>query len=133
MATYIALIRKGEKPAFQVEFPDFPGCVCSGTTLNDAVFEAKIVLQRHIESMRQHGKSIPDPSELEDVRTRPEAVDTAPVLVEIEPGRRHKRINITMEEGLLEEVDAVAAAKGTTRSGFLASAARRALLDRGDQ
>jgi predicted RNase H-like HicB family nuclease len=129
MVTYVALIRKAGDTVFRVEFPDFPACTCSGSTLADAGAEAKTALERHVEHMRQQGKPIPNPTELEEIRTRPEAMDTAPVQVEIEIGRKQKRVNITMEEGLLEEVDAEAAATGTTRSGFLASAARQALLD----
>ena len=37
------------------------------------------------------------------------------------------RINITMEENLLRRIDDAATKQGTTRSGFLAEAARKAL------
>ncbi len=35
MASYIALIRKDADSDFGVDFPDFPGCVSAGATLDD--------------------------------------------------------------------------------------------------
>ena len=36
MATYIALLRKEKESDFGVDFPDFPGCITVGKTLEEA-------------------------------------------------------------------------------------------------
>jgi len=36
MANYIALLQKEEDSDFGVSFPDFPGCVTAGRTLDEA-------------------------------------------------------------------------------------------------
>jgi predicted RNase H-like HicB family nuclease len=129
MATYIALIRKDKDSVFGVEFPDFPGCISAGDTLDKAVAGAKEALELHVKGMLEDGDEIPNPSGLEVVRRRPEIKGTVPVLVDVPVVRRNKRVNITMDEGLLEKVDELSAALGTTRSGFLAIAARKSLLE----
>jgi len=129
MATYIALIRKEKDSVFGVEFPDFPGCISAGETLDEAVSGAKEALEIHVESMLEDGDEIPDPSSLEVVRKLPEFKGAVPVLVDVPVVRRNKRVNITMNEGLLEKIAKLAAAMGTTRSGLLAIAARKSLLE----
>ncbi len=62
MKTYIALIRKDEDNDYGVDFPDFPGCIATGSTLGEAkdlAFEART---NHIEEMRGAGDEIPRPS-----------------------------------------------------------------------
>lgn len=124
MATYIALIRKEKNSAFGVEYPDFPGCISSGATLDEAVAGAKEALELHLEGMLKDGEDIPDPSGLDAIRKRKEFKGATPVLIDLSIVRKNRRINITIDEGLLNKVDAAAAARGTTRSGFLAEAAR---------
>ena len=36
MASYVALIRKDPASDYGVDFPDFPGCVTAGRTLEEA-------------------------------------------------------------------------------------------------
>lgn len=129
MAAYIALIRKERGSVFGVEFPDFPGCISAGDSLDEAVANAKEALELHIEGLLQDGEAIPEPSGLELIRARHGEEGAVPVLIEVPVVRRKRRINITMDEGLLQRVDAVAASRGTTRSGYLAEAARKALRD----
>ena len=47
----------------------------------------------------------------------------------VQPDGSHRIVQITLDEYLLEEIDASAAALGETRSGFLATGARRRLED----
>jgi predicted RNase H-like HicB family nuclease len=129
MTTYIALIRKEKNSAFGVEFPDFPGCISAGDTLDDVVAGAKSALELHVEGMLEDGDPIPEPSGLDAIKKLPEFKGSVPVVIDVPVVRRNKRINITMDEGLIEKVDELAAAMGTTRSGFLAIAARSSLND----
>lgn len=124
MKYYIALVRKDANTSFGVEFPDFPGCISAGDTLDEAAGGAAEALALHVEGMMQDDDPIPEPSSLEDI----DVSGAVPMLVPLPDGRgRTVRLNITMDENLLEEVDSAARRFGQSRSAFLASAARKAL------
>jgi predicted RNase H-like HicB family nuclease len=55
---YIALIHKDRGSDFGVSFPDFPGCVTAGTTVEEAFSLAKEALAGHIETMIESGLEI---------------------------------------------------------------------------
>jgi predicted RNase H-like HicB family nuclease len=128
MATYIALLRKIPESDFGVSFPDFPGCITAGLTIDEAYRMAEEALTAHIEFMAEDGDPIPPPSSLESVMAEPENRDALPFLVRVaHPKGRVLRLNISLDEHLVAEIDAKASAIGKTRSGFLADAARAAL------
>jgi hypothetical protein len=55
-------------------------------------------------------------------RATPEVDEAARLLVPVELPGRAVRANVTIEEALLARIDAAAAARGMTRSAFLARA-----------
>jgi predicted RNase H-like HicB family nuclease len=126
MANYIALIRKEPGSNYGVEFPDFPGCVTAGATLDEARTMAQEALELHVEGMLEDGDAIPKPSTLDTVMSDPANRDTVAFLVAI-PDRRSRivRVNITLPEHVLRAIDEQAAAAGHTRSGYIALLARR--------
>ena len=65
MTDYIALIHKEPGSDYGVSFPDFPGCVTAGRTLDEAKREAFDALALHIEGMLQDGEALPAPTALE--------------------------------------------------------------------
>lgn len=127
MASYIALLRKSRKSDYSVDFPDFPGCITAGKTLEEAHRFAAEALALHIEGMEEDGAAIPEASALDTVMLRKEHRDAVPFLVEVEPGNSVQRLNITMPARVLREVDAYAKEIGMSRSAFLAHAATREL------
>jgi predicted RNase H-like HicB family nuclease len=125
MQHYIALIHKDPDSDYGVSFPDFPGAVTAGSTLDEARAHAAEALALHIEGMIEDGEAVPEPSTLEAVMSDPENREGVAVLVSVAPQPvKAVRINITMQEDVLREIDAYAEANGLTRSGFLAQAAR---------
>ncbi len=123
---YIALIRKEADSDFGVEFPDLPGCVTAGVTLDEAAAMAREALALHLEGMAEEGEPLPEPSSLEDVTVLAASAGAVPILVAAPPLKgRAVRINVTMDENLLAEIDA--AASPGERSRFLAQAARATL------
>ena len=42
--------------------PDLPGCVATGDTLEELLETIREAIEIHIESLRDHGEPIPDPS-----------------------------------------------------------------------
>lgn len=127
MAHYIALIHKDADSDYGVSFPDFPGCVTAGVTLDEARDMAAEALTFHIEGMVEDGDAIPEPSSLEQVMADPENRDGVAILVATETRSKTVRVNITLPEDTLRDVDRYAEAHGFTRSGFLVQAARRVM------
>lgn len=131
MAIIVALVH-GEKGAFGVSFPDFPGCVSGGQTIAEALRRAPEALASHIAAIAGEGFSMPEAHELDAIKQDPEfaedfagAVLTAAVDVEL-PGRA-SRLNISMDEHLVARIDKRARELGESRSGFLAAAAKSRL------
>jgi predicted RNase H-like HicB family nuclease len=128
MRSYIALIHKDPRSEFGVSFPDFPGCISAGATLDEARTNAEAALAFHVEGMAEDGDAIPEPSSLEQIMADPENRDAVAVLIPLrEQAARTVRVNITLPEATLAEIDRYAEAHGFTRSGFLAQAAKRAI------
>jgi len=131
MQHYVALIHKDADSDFGVSFPDFPGAVTAGRTLDEARAMAVEALALHIEGMVEDGEAAPEPSSLETIMADPENRDGVAILVTVAPrSGKAVRINITLQEDVLRQVDAYAEAHGLTRSGFLAEAARAAMQRR---
>jgi len=124
MTAYIALLRKDTDRDFGVEFPDFPGCVTAGTTLDEARRMADEALRLHVEGMIEDGDALPAPSALGAIMQDAANAAAVAFLVDVpSEASRVVRVNITLPEELLQQID-----KATkNRSRFLAEAARAAL------
>jgi predicted RNase H-like HicB family nuclease len=128
MRYYIGIIHKDDDSDFGISFPDFLGCISAGSTLDEALAMGREALAGHIELMVDEGEAIPEPSSLEAVMEDPDYRDGTPVLVPApDISARIVRVNITLPADALRDIDRFAEAHGLTRSGFLASAARKAL------
>lgn len=126
MQHYIGLIHKDADSDFGVSFPDLPGLVTAGTDLDDARRMAEEALALHVEGMIEDGEAIPEPSSLEAIMSDPANRGGVAVLIPLKSAaRKAVRLNITLPEDVLREIDAYAEAHGMTRSGFLAQAALR--------
>ena len=129
MANYIAVVHKDPKSDFGVSFPDFPGCVTAGSSIDEAKDMAHDALSLHIKGMLKDGEKIPAPSNLEDIMADPDYSDAVAILVvtvsDAKP--RTVRVNITLPEDMLRKIDAVAKKRGMSRSSFLVHAAQNAI------
>ena len=67
---YPALI-DGESGAYGVVFPDLPGCVAMGGTLDEAIENAEDALRDWIGSMEVAGQPVAAPSALEAITVPP--------------------------------------------------------------
>ena len=102
MRHYIALIHKEAESDYGVSFPDLPGVISAGATLDEA-------RQMGAEALAQNW-------------------DAVAALIPVAEGPpRAVGVNITLPEDALREIDAYAERHGFTRSGFLVTAARRAM------
>ena len=83
MTAFIALMRKEPSSDYGVDFPDFPGCVTAGQTLEEARKFAYEALGLHIEGMLEDGDSIPKPSLLDSIMQDPGNQEAVAFLVDI--------------------------------------------------
>ena len=86
---YVAIVHKDADSDYGVSFPDFPGCITAGRTLEEAKQMALEALTGHIQAMLDTGETVPDPSTRDRVMRDPEFQDGAAFLVTIkQPERR---------------------------------------------
>ncbi len=125
MTAYIALIRKDGNSDYGVDFPDFPGCVTAGRSLDEARRMAAEALALHVDGMLEDGDALPAPGTLDTVMADRDNADAVAFLVDVpEVPVRTVRVNVTLPQDVLDAIDKVT----TNRSRFLAEAAREKLL-----
>jgi predicted RNase H-like HicB family nuclease len=116
---YIAYLHKETKSDYGVSFPDFPGCVTAGITLEEARKMAMEALAVHIAGMREDGERIPAPSTLDDLRNDPAMTDAVAFLVSVVDSEKTVRFNVTARESQLHEIDTLAQKAKLSRSAFM--------------
>lgn len=125
IAIYPAIIEHAET-GFSVFFPDLPGCVSAGGTMQQAALNAEEALAGHLLVATEYGDEIAEPTPLDQLEADPDIREAARILVRAERPGKSVRLNITLDEGLVAAIDRVA----KNRSGFLAEAARHELAAR---
>jgi len=80
---YVAIIHKDPDSDFGVSFPDFPGCITAGRTLDEAKALALEALTGHIGVMRASGEAILAPSTFDEVMNDPRFQDGVAFLVHV--------------------------------------------------
>jgi predicted RNase H-like HicB family nuclease len=63
---YAMIIEKGERN-YSAYFPDLPGCIATGGTLDEVKQRMREALELHLRGMREDGLPIPEPSLVEYV------------------------------------------------------------------
>ena len=128
MSAYIAVLHKDKDSDYGVSFPDFPGCITAGSSLEEAKEMAREVLPFHISGLLADGEAIPEPMSL-DAANRHELSQGAQAffLVEVPIEDPIVRANITVPKGLLDRIDRYAKAHHLSRSAFLTQAAQKSM------
>lgn len=131
MKHFYAIVHKDEDSAFGVQFPDIPGCFSAADTMDEIVPNAIEALSLWFEDEDEDDV---EPNALEQVRAcaSEELAEGAFLLAipYIVRSGRMSRVNVSFDSGMLAAIDAAAAARHQTRSGFLAEAARDAIEGR---
>ena len=122
MTTYVALIHKDPDSDYGVSFPDLPGCVSAGSTLDEAIAMAKEALALHIEGLLEDNEVIPVPTAADEIERNDALLVAA---IEAPDNLKVERINITIPALALRRFDAFAARRSMTRSGLLVEATQR--------
>jgi predicted RNase H-like HicB family nuclease len=127
MTEYIALIHKDQHSSFGASFPDLPGCISAADSLEELRPMIEESLSLHIEGLLEDGDVLPEPSTLDAIVKSKDYADAVAVMVVKSPETPDAtvRVNITLPEKTLAQIDRKAAQKGMSRSSFLVKAAER--------
>jgi predicted RNase H-like HicB family nuclease len=121
---YIAYLHKDNKSDFGVSFPDFPGCVTAGRSLDEARRRAPEALAFHIAGMLEDGEKIPKPSKIDDLVGDSDRQNAVAFLVTTDfPKAKTVRVNVTARENQIELIDRLARQAGMTRSAYMVQSA----------
>src|SRR5579883_888237 len=99
MTHYVAIVEEEPGKAVGVWFPDLPGCISAGDTVDEAIDHAAQALKLWAEAMVERGQSIPPPRTLTELKADPEiAPDLARYMVALVPlpdslDRKSTRLN----------------------------------------
>ncbi|AYR24074.1 type II toxin-antitoxin system HicB family antitoxin [Herbaspirillum rubrisubalbicans] len=120
---YAIYVHKDAHSAYGATFPDFPGCFAGADELQLLPAAAQEAVEAHF-----HGEAepIPSPSAPEDWADDEHFQGGYWMLVEIDLSRvnaKAVRLNVSLPQGLVTRIDAVAQARRMSRSAFLALAA----------
>jgi predicted RNase H-like HicB family nuclease/uncharacterized protein (DUF1778 family) len=120
---YIAYLHKERDSDFGVSFPDFPGCITAGKTLDEAARLAPEALELHIQGMVEDGDAVPEPSKIEDIQADVKKSGAIAFMVSVDTPDATVRVNITARESQIEKIDALAEQAGLTRSAYMVRSA----------
>lgn len=115
-----------EDSDYGVFFPDLPGCNSAGTTQQEALENATMILQTFVDMSLERGETLPEPSPLDSLEIDSDIHEAARVLVPVNlPTGESKRINIMMDRFLVEAIDRLT----NNRSAWISAAAREKLRE----
>ena len=58
----ISILPAEEGGGYLIEFPDLPGCISDGETIDEAIANGKDAMLCWIETAKQHGDEVPQPN-----------------------------------------------------------------------
>lgn len=122
MSRYPAHI-DGKKGAYGVTFPDLPGIVAMGKTIDEAMVNAEEALRDYAIEAEKDNEAIIPPSNMERVETQAgQALVSIPL---IRLSGRSVRRHMTLDEGVAAFIDSEARRRGMTRTAYVEWMARR--------
>ncbi len=122
MSRYPAFV-DGETGAYGVAFPDIPGIVAMGETMDDALVNAEEALRDYVTETARDGGRVGEASPLEQVSPPEGSVLVAIPLIRL--SGRTVRANLTLDEGVVAFMDSEARRRGMTRKAFVEWMTRR--------
>ena len=122
MIRYPALI-DGERGAYGVSFPDIPGVVAMGVTMDEALLNAEEALRDYVIETEKTGDELVSPSLIEEIETPAGSALVSVSLIRL--SGRSVRANLTLDEEVVTYIDGEARRRGMTRTKFVEWMTRR--------
>lgn len=120
-------IQKDKKSDYGVIVPDLPGCFSAGSTIEEAIHNAHEAIECHIEGLLLDNDPIPLKKALEQhIEDDPDLQGNILAVVDVDISKlsgKTTRINVSVPERFLTQIDEYTQQHGGNRSGFLVDAA----------
>jgi HicB_like antitoxin of bacterial toxin-antitoxin system len=136
MTRYVALL-DGKPGSYGLTVPDLPGCTSAAATTDEVLRRAteavrcgpktRLPMARNYLSRDRSRHCAP----ILKWRGRPQRAPRLAIVPLVLDAGRPAKANLSLDAGLLAAIDEAAAARGLTRSAFLASAAREKIESEG--
>ncbi len=131
MKTYFAVVGKEHDSAYGLWFPDVEGCFAAAEREEDILSNAIEALLLHLEDgdhppARQVHEVASDPLVAQDLASGSYLIAVPLVTAK----NRSVRVNLSLDKGIVDAIDAAARLRGLSRSGFLAEAAQNEIRGR---
>ncbi|MGM0563661.1 MAG: type II toxin-antitoxin system HicB family antitoxin [Pseudomonadota bacterium] len=121
------VVHKDANSVYGVTVPDLAGCFSSGETYDQAIEMAKDAIEFHLEGLVMNGENIPDIKTIEELQLTGEFDDAHSwAIVEVDLTKyasQTKRINVSIPQFVLNQIDQYAQLSGKSRSSVLAEGA----------
>ena len=124
---YPVYVHKDEGSAFGVTVPDFPGCFSAADDWDELPVKVREAVELYCDG---EDLAIPAPGNIDAYANNDDYTNGQWVYVEIDTGKLNAktvRINVSLPENLIAQIDQQAKAQGMSRSGFLSVAASKEL------
>jgi predicted RNase H-like HicB family nuclease len=131
MSTHAIAIVHEEAGVYGISFPDLPGCIAAGDTLDDVMQRGAAAAAAYVDSLIDDGEPIPVLRTLDQLKADQSFCEDAEagmiVGLPIDLPGKAVRVNISLDENLVSAIDRAATRAGLSRSAFLAAAAKAKL------
>jgi predicted RNase H-like HicB family nuclease len=67
---YPAVFHLNKDESYTITYPDLPGCISEGKTLNEAMYMAQSALAQWIRYLEDEGEEIPKASSIENIKAK---------------------------------------------------------------
>lgn len=130
MTHYFALVHKDAESAYGISFPDLPGCFSAADTQGEVIPNAMEAIELFLDDAAE----APPSHDLDALTADPDVAGELAAgayliaVPHIDNTNKTTRVNITLNKGLLDAIDAEASKRKMTRSGLIAQAAEREIL-----
>ena len=123
---YPIFIHKDKDSAFGVIVPDLPGCYSAGDTIEEAIENAHEAIELHIECLLSDNESLPLKKSVDEHLENPDLKGGVVAVIDVDISKlsgKTIRINVSLPERFLKQIDEFTHNHGGNRSGFLLDAA----------
>lgn len=123
-AVFMAAFQPEEDGGFSVTFPDMPAAITQGDDFETALLNAIDSLETVLEEMLESGETLPRQTDHKKLAKTIAKTGAQAVAVPVSVPGHAIRVNVMLDQSLLGRIDREAEARGQSRSGFLAEAAK---------
>jgi predicted RNase H-like HicB family nuclease len=124
---YVAVLERRGSNRVIACIPDLPAISATGATGAAALAELVYLANEHVRLLARHAEPVPPARDLDDIPVEA-GREHSRALIPVEIPGKTVKISISIDDALLRRIDRAAAAEGTTRSGYFATAAAQALV-----